>query len=304
MKYKNLLQAIGNTPLIEINTKMPPTMLAKLEYLNPGGSVKDRSALFMIEQAERDGYLKPGGTIIDASSGNQGAATAMIGALKGYKVIITVSEKISPEKLATLKAYGAEVIVCPRTDTIEDPQSYHSKAIELQKNIPNSFMPNQYFNKNNSLGHYTLLGPELWGQTDGTITHLFAAAGTGGHVSGTGKYLKEKNPDIKVIALDSSNSWYSTKGNPKPYKAEGIGIDFESTVFDKNVIDEVLPIDDADILAMLKTLARKHGLLVGPSSGAVAHGAFEYAKNLKSNDVAVMVFGDSGRAYLSKNFYA
>lgn len=303
MHYKNLLQAIGNTPIIQLAHDAPPTILAKLEYLNPGGSVKDRSALFMIEQAERDGFLKPGGTIVDASSGNQGAATAMIGALKGYNVIITVSEKISPEKLATLKAYGAQVVVCPPTDTLDDPNSYHSKAVEIHRKMPNSFMPNQYYNKNNSLGHYTLLGPELWEQTLGAITHLFAAAGTGGHISGAGRYLKEKNPNVKVIALDSSNSWYSTKGNPKPYKVEGMGIDFESPVFEKDIVDEIIPIDDDDALSILKTLAHKHGLLVGPSSGAVAYGAFTYAKKLKQDDVAVMIFGDSGRAYLSKNFY-
>jgi len=301
--YKNLLQAIGNTPIIALNSDSPATLLAKLEYLNPGGSVKDRSALFMIEQAERDGHLKPGATIIDASSGNQGAATAMIGAIKGYNVIITVSEKISSEKLDSITSYGAKIVVCPATDHLEDPRSYHSKAVEIQKNTPGSFMPNQYFNKNNSLGHYTSLGPELWNQTEGTITHIFAAAGTGGHISGAGKYLKEKNPNVKIIAFDSSNSWRSTNGHPQPYKVEGMGIDFESPVLEKDLIDEIIPIHDADALAMLKTLAHKHGLLVGPSSGAVAHGAFTYAKNLKPNDVAVMIFGDSGRAYLSKKFY-
>jgi cystathionine beta-synthase len=171
MNYKTLLQAIGNTPLVKINFDTPATMLAKLEYLNPGGSIKDRSALYMIEQAERDGLLEPGGTIIDASSGNQGIATAMIGAMKGYKVIITVSEKISKEKLQTIQAYGAQVVICPATSFLEDPKSYHSKALEIHKNTPNSFMPNQYFNLANAHGHYYSLGPELWNQTNGTITH-------------------------------------------------------------------------------------------------------------------------------------
>ncbi len=303
MNYKTLLQAIGNTPIIQLNSDTPATLLVKLEYLNPGGSVKDRSAFFMIEQAEKNKHLKPGGIIVDASSGNQGIATAMIGAMKGYKVIITVSEKISPEKLATLKAYGAQIVICPAVDNLENPQSYHSKAIEIHKNTPGSFMPNQYYNKNNSLGHYTSLGPELWEQTQGTITYFFAAAGTGGHISGAGKYLKEKNPHIKVIAFDSANSWYSTQGNPKPYKVEGMGIDFESPVLEKEIIDEIIPINDTDALAMIKILARQHGLLVGPSSGAVAYGALKYAKKLNTDDIAVMIFGDSGRAYLSKKFY-
>lgn len=303
MNYKNLLQAIGDTPLIQMNVNSPATLLAKLEYLNPGGSLKDRSALFMIEQAEKDGRLQPGGTIIEASSGNQGIATAMIGAVKGYKVIITVSEKNSAEKVQTIKAYGAHVVVCPATSSLTDPQSYHSQAVEIHKNTPHSFMLNQYFNKSNSLAHYTLLGPEIWNQTQGAITHFFAAAGTGGHTSGVGKYLKEKKPHIKVIAFDAATSWYSTKGNPQPYKLEGIGIDFEAPVLEKEVIDEIIPVQDSDALAMLKTLAQKHGILVGPSSGAVAHGTFNYAQKLNKNDIGVMVLGDSGRAYLSKGFY-
>jgi cystathionine beta-synthase len=303
MKFKSLTESIGNTPLIQINVGLRATILAKLEYLNPAGSVKDRSALFMIEEAERTGKLKPGGIIIDASSGNQGIATAMIGAMKGYKVIITVSEKISQEKLNMIKAYGAEVIVCPATDFLEHPESYHSHAKQLHQETPNSFMPNQYFNTSNANGHYYSLGPEIWQQTEGTITHLFAAAGTGGHSSGIGRYLKEQNPAINVIALDSINSWYSTKGNPKPYKVDGMGIDFDSPVLDKKVIDEIIAVSDEDALAMLKILATRYGLLVGPTSGAVMHATLEYAKNLDHNAVCVMVFGDSGRAYLTKNFY-
>jgi cystathionine beta-synthase len=303
MQYKNLLAAIGNTPLVKINFPMQATMLAKLEYLNPGGSIKDRSSLFMIEEAERTGKLKPGGTLIDASSGNQGIATAMIGAMKGYRVIITTTEKISQEKLNTMKAYGAEVILCACTDSLEDPESYHHKALNLAQEIPNSFMPNQYFNLSNAEAHYRSLGPEIWKQTEGTITHFFAAAGTCGHVSGAGKYLKKQNPLIKVIALDSSNSWYSTKGKPQPYKVEGIGIDFDSPLFNKSVIDEVIPVSDKDALGMLKNLANEYGLLLGPSSGAVAYASLHYAKKLGKDAVCVMVFGDSGRAYLTKNFY-
>ena len=227
--HHNLIDAIGNTPMVKIPFALEATLCAKLEYLNPGGSVKDRSAKFMIEHAEKSGKLRPGGTIIDASSGNQGIATAMIGAMKGYRVIISVSEKISAEKLAAIQAYGAKVVMCPATQYIEDPNSYHSVAKKIHEQTPNSFMPNQYFNPINALAHYTLLGPELWQQTDKKITHYFACAGTGGTVSGAGRYLKEQNPDIKVIAVDSIYSLRATNGHPKPYKIEGMGIDFEFT---------------------------------------------------------------------------
>ncbi|GAG21794.1 unnamed protein product, partial [marine sediment metagenome] len=256
-----------------------------------GGSVKDRSARYMIEQAERRGDLKPGGTIIDASSGNQGIAAAMLGAIKGYRVIVTVSEKISEEKLKAIRAYGAEVVMCPPTDFIEDPRSYHSTAVRIQQETPNSFMPNQYFNTDNRDGHYSSLGPEVWKQTNGKVTHFFAGAGTAGTISGVGRYLKEQNPDVQIIALDSNNSYRATKGNPKPYKVEGMGIDFDSPVMDYGVIDEIVEASDDESLAMLKTLARSHGLLAGPSSGAVAAGVKKYGK-LTDGDLAVMIFGD------------
>lgn len=302
--HENLLDAIGNTPLVKVHLNTPAPLYAKLEYLNPGGSVKDRSARYMIEHAISTGLLKPGGTIIDASSGNQGVATAMIGALKGYRVIITVSEKISQEKLQAIQAYGAKIVMCPATSTIGDPRSYHAVAKKLHEETPNSFMPDQYFNVLNAEGHYHSLGPEIWRQTNGTITHFFAAAGTGGTISGAGKYLKEQNPAIRVIALDSVNSFRSTKGNPQPYKVEGMGVDFDSPVLNYDVIDDFVTVTDQESLAMLKTLAATHGLLVGPSSGAVAHGAATYLQKLSKNDVAVMIFGDSGRSYLTKNFYA
>lgn len=303
MKSHNLIDAIGHTPLVMVTLDTPASVYAKLEYLNPGGSVKDRSARHMIEQAEQRGLLKPGGTIIDASSGNQGIATAMIGALKGYKVIITVSEKISQEKLHAIKAYGAQVVMCPATSFIDDPESYHSKALQLHNQTPNSFMPDQYFNPENACAHYKSLGPEIWQQTDGKITHFFAGAGTGGTISGVGNYLKERNPNITIIAVDSCNSYRATKGNPKPYQVEGMGIDFDSPVIDYAMIDDILEVSDNDAFAMLKTLACKHGFLVGPSSGAVAHATQEYAKQLDKDACAVMIFGDSGRAYLTKNFY-
>lgn len=302
--HKNILSAIGNTPLVKVNFKSLGNIFAKLEYLNPGGSVKDRSALYMIEYAEKHGLLKPGGTIVDASSGNHGIAVAMIGRVKGYRVIITVSQKVSLEKLQTIKAYGAETVMCPSTSFIEDPESYHSQAVAIAKSIPNSFMPNQYFNVTNALAHETLLGPEIWKQTEGKITHFFAAAGTCGTISGVGSFLKKQNPNIKIIALDSINSWRATKGNPKPYKVEGMGMDFETPVLNKSVIDEIINVKDESALEMLKELASQQGLLVGPSSGAVASAVKEYAiDNLKQNDLAVMIFGDSGRAYLSKGFY-
>ncbi len=302
---RTLLDAIGNTPLACVYFDVPTPIYAKLEYANPGGSVKDRSALYMIEDAEQRGQLKPGGTIIDASSGNQGIAVAMIGALKGYNVIISVSEKISAEKLATLKAYNVQVVICKPTDRIDDPEGYHSVAVRLQQETPNSFMPNQYFNTLNAQAHYTLLGPEVWEQTDGMVTHFFAGAGTGGTVSGVGRYLKERNPKVKIIAVDSVNSYRATCGNPKPYAIEGLGIDFDSPVLDHTFLDEIVTVSDDDAVAMLQYLATR-GFLVGPSSGAVAHAAYQYAKrnSLIERDRIVLIFGDSGRAYLSKGFYA
>lgn len=301
--FDNVTKAVGNTPLVKMNVNTPAPIYAKLEYLNPSGSIKDRSALYMIEQAEKNGTLQPGGTVIDASSGNHGVAVAMIGALKGYKVIITVSEKISTEKLQAIRAYGAKTIMCPATKFIDNPQNYHAVAVKLQKETPNSFMPNQYFNVTNAEGHYASLGPEIWQQTNGKITHFFAGAGTGGTVCGAGKYLKEQNPQIKVIAIDSNNSYYSTNGNPQPYKVEGIGIDFVSPVLNHDIIDQIVPVSDSEALSMVKEMANNHGLLGGPSSGAVAHAAYTYCMNLTDNDLAVAIFGDSGRAYLTKNYY-
>ncbi len=302
MMYKNLLDAIGNTPLVRIPFKSNATICAKLEYLNPGGSLKDRSARYMIEEAEKKGLLKPGGTLIEATSGNQGIAIAMIGAAKGYQVIITTSEKISREKLMTLKAYGAYVIVCPMVDG-DDPRNYHTVAEEIQRNTPNSFMPNQYFNVSNAHAHYTITGPEIWQQTEGKITHFFAAAGTGGMISGVGQYLKEKNSNIKIIAADSDVSYRSTKGHPKPYYVEGMGVDYDTPVVNYDVIDEFVEVSDEQSFSVLQPMAREYGLLVGLSSGAVIYMVQQYLKKLHTGDLAVMIFGDSGRAYLSKNLY-
>jgi len=300
MDNKTILQQIGNTPMIKLDLNLPGKIHAKLEYLNPGGSIKDRSALFMIEDAERKGMLKPGGTIVEASSGNQGIALSMIGAVKGYDVIITVPDRTSDEKIAALRAYGAKVFVCPDTDDLHNPEGYHAKAHELCKRTPNSFMPNQYHNKLNPLAHYSTTGPEIWKQTDGKITHLFVGAGSCGTISGTGKFLKEQNENVKIIGIDAATSAYSSK-NPKAYEAEGIGIDTNDNL-DLSVIDEIIPVDDKSTFETTRKLATEHGLLVGLSSGAVMHALFEYAEKLTDSDVVVAIFADSGRAYLRKAF--
>lgn len=302
--YTSLLNSIGNTSLVQIFPQSKGTIFAKLEYLNPGGSIKDRSAHYMVEWAEKQGLLQPGMTLIDASSGNHGISLAMIGAIKGYKVIICATEKHSKEKMANIRSYGAEVLTFPPTSSLQDPESYHAQALKLQRETPNSYMPNQYCNPLNAVAHYHSLGPEIWKQTEGKITHFIAAAGTGGTVSGAGKFLKEMNPKIKVIGVDSINSYRSTKGNPKPYKLEGIGVDSDSVVLDNSVIDEFVEVTDKQGIDMMKELAHHHGLLVGPSSGAVGVAAQLYAKQLAPHELAVAIFGDSGRAYFSKGFYS
>ncbi len=299
----SLLDSIGNTPLVKISHDYIRALYAKLEYLNPGGSVKDRSALYMIEYAEKNGLLKPGGHIIDASSGNHGIAVAMIGAIKGYPVTIVASTKSSTEKIQAIKAYGAHVVLCPPTSYIDDPASYHSVARQLVAQTPGSFMPDQYFNVVNAQAHYSLLGPEIWQQTNGKITHFFAGAGTGGTVSGVGRFLKEQNSQVKVIAVDMETSFYSTNGNPKPYVVEGMGIDFISPVMDYNLVDDIIPVSDDDALTMINQFPKKYGILGGMTSGAVACAAFSYMLKEPQESVAVMIFGDSGRAYFSKNIF-
>lgn len=300
-KFKTILESIGNTQLMQLEFGTKPTLLAKLEMNNPGGSVKDRCALYMIEEAERDGRLKPGGTIVEASSGNQGISLSMIGKVKGYRVIITVPDRTAPEKVAILRAYGAEVYVCPNTDSHDDPRNYHTFAEHMAKTIPGAYMPNQYFNKANPRAHYLTTGPEIWQQTEGKITHFIAGAGSCGTMSGVGRYLKEQNPNVKIIGVDAATSMYSSK-EPKAYNVEGLGIDVISDTFDQAAIDEIIPITDDAAFNMTRTLARDHGILVGISSGAVMHVALEYSKKLSSSDVVVVIFADSGRNYLSKVF--
>ncbi len=299
--YKTILECIGNTPLARLEFDVRPTILAKLEFANPGGSLKDRSAFFMVEQAERDGRLKPHGTIVEASSGNQGIALAMIGAIKGYRVIITVPDRTAIEKVAILRAYGAEVHVCPNTDDLHDPRGYHGVAENFAHSIPGAFMPNQYFNKSNPLAHYSTTGPEIWRQTNGDLTHFMCGAGSCGTISGVGRYLKEQNPNIKVLGVDAATSAYSSK-EPKAYQAEGIGIDVISDTFAKEYIDEILPVTDEQAFTMTRRLANEYGLLVGISSGAVMHVALEYAKKLTEADTMVVILADSGKSYLSKVF--
>ncbi|MBN2267265.1 MAG: cysteine synthase family protein [Candidatus Babeliaceae bacterium] len=303
MKYESILHAIGNTPLVRVPFDAPAQVYAKLESLNPSGSVKDRSAAYMIEQAERSGKLKPGGTIIEASSGNQGIATALIGAIKGYNVIITVAEKVSTEKQQTLTAYGAKIVVCKPTATLEDPESYYEIARKIHEETPNSVFLAQYYNNDNPLGHYYSLGQEIWNQTAGTLTHFITGVGSGGTIGGVSRYLKERNPKIKVIGVDTAHSYRATGGNPKPYKIEGIGIDYTSPHIENAVIDEFFNVADEDSLNMTKALARKYGFLVGPASGATAYAVQQYAEKLSPNDLIVCIFGDSGRAYLTKHFY-
>jgi len=302
--YPSLLNLIGNTPLVQLPLNVPPTVLGKMEYLNPGGSLKDRSALYMIEEAERKGHLTRGGTIVEASSGNQGIALAMIGAIKGYKVIITVPERTSAEKVETLRAYGAETLVCKDTDELEDPEGYHSVAErifeELRAENRPCFMPNQYFNPSNPQAHYRSTGPEVWEQTSGQVTHFVCGTGSCGTVTGVARYLKEKNENIQVIGVDSMHSAFSSSA-PESYNVEGIGIDVVSDTLDLSVIDKIIPISDEDAFQMTRTMA-KQGILVGISSGAVIHVAETLAQSLSPDDLVVTILGDSGRAYLSKVF--
>ncbi|NDD54570.1 cysteine synthase family protein [bacterium] len=300
-KFKGILGSIGNTPLMRLEFDVKPTILAKLEMLNPGGSLKDRTALHMVEVAEKTGRLKPGGTIVEASSGSQGISLAMVGKVKGYRVIITVPDRTAPEKIAVLRAYGAEVYVCPNTDRHDDPRNYHTFAEHLVRTIPGAFMPDQYFNKENPRAHYLSTGPEIWQQTEGKITHFVCGVGSCGMMSGAGRYLKDQNPAINVIGVDAATSMYSSK-EPKAYKVEGLGIDVITDTFDQTAFNQIVPITDEDAFAMTKRLAMEHGLLVGISTGAVMHVALEEAKKLSEDDVMVVIFGDSGRNYLSKVF--
>ena len=307
----NILETIGNTPLIRLNriTKdLPCTVLAKVDYFNPGNSIKDRMALKMVEVAERDGRLKPGGTIIECTSGNTGMGLALAAVVKGYKCIFTTTDKQSKEKIDILKAVGAEVIVCPTNVEPDDPRSYYSVARRLAKEIPNSFHSNQYDNLANRLAHYETTGPELWRQTDGRITHFVCTAGTGGTVTGTAQYLKEKNPSIQVWAIDVYGSlltkYYRTgivdMNEVHPYISEGFGEDFVPENYDMSVIDHFEQVTDKDGAVMARRLAREEGLFCGYSAGSCLQGLLQLKDRLRKDDVVVCVFHDHGSRYVAK----
>lgn len=312
--YENILGAIGHTPMVRINsiTKnlTKAKVYAKVETFNPGNSIKDRMALKMIEDAEKDGRLKPGGTIIEGTSGNTGMGLAIAAIIKGYKCIFTTTDKQSKEKVDALKAFGAEVIVCPTNVDPEDPRSYYSVSSRLIKEVPNSWKPNQYDNLSNSQAHYEQTGPEIWEQTEGKITHLVVGVGTGGTICGTGKYLKEKNPNIKIWGIDTYGSVFKKyketgifdKNEIYPYITEGIGEDFLPANVDFNIIDLFEKVTDKDAAVMTRRITKEEGIFAGNSAGSAMAGLVQLAPKLNENDVVVVIFHDHGTRYLGKMF--
>ncbi len=309
MIYKNIIELIGNTPLVKLNKVtrgIEATILAKLELLNPGGSVKDRIGIAMIEDAERRGIIKPGYTIVEPTSGNTGVGLALVAAVKGYKMIFTMPDKMSEEKEALLRAFGASVIRTPTNVMPKDPRSYYKVAEKIVKETPNAFCPNQYYNQSNPKAHYESTGPEIWRDTNGMITHFVAGIGTGGTITGIGRYLKEKNPNIRIIGADPEGSiyyhkFYRTRGEIHPYKIEGIGEDFIPGTMDLDIVDEIITVKDKDAFLMTRRLAREEGILAGGSSGAAVFAALKIAKNLNEGLIVVLL-PDTGRNYLSKIF--
>jgi cystathionine beta-synthase len=313
MWYKNILETIGNTPLVQLNSivkGVSATVLAKIETTNPGNSIKDRMALKMIEDAERSGALKPGGTIIEGTSGNTGMGLAIAAVVKGYKCIFTTTDKQSKEKVDALRAFGAEVIVCPTNVEPEDPRSYYSVSSRLEREVPNSWKPNQYDNLSNTQAHYEQTGPEIWEQTEGKITHLVAGVGTGGTISGTAKFLKEKNPNIKVWGIDTYGSVFKKyketgefdKNEIYPYVTEGIGEDFLPANVDFSLIDRFEKVTDKDAALMTREIARKEGIFAGNSAGSAVAGLLQLRNELKASDVVVIIFHDHGTRYLGKMY--
>ncbi len=300
----SVIDLIGNTPLVrvpKIASDVSCDFVLKLELTNPGGSSKDRPALAMIEAAEASGELKPGGTIVEPTSGNTGVGLAIIANQRGYKTVFVMTDKVAPEKVDLLRAYGAEVVVCPVAVEPEDPESYYSTAERLVNEIPGAYRPDQYSNQTNPQAHYDTTGPEIWRQTDGKITHFVAGAGTGGTISGVAKYLKEQNPDIKIIAGDPEKSVYSG-GSGRPYLVEGVGEDFWPTTYHPDLVDEVVPVSDADSFSMTRKIAREEGLLLGGSCGLAVVAGLKVAETLGPDDLMVVLTPDSGRGYLSKVF--
>ena len=317
MKYRkasnNILETIGNTPLVRINniTKdAKATVYAKVETFNPGNSIKDRMALKMIEDAEKDGRLKPGGTIIEGTSGNTGMGLAIASIIKGYKCIFTTTDKQSKEKVDALRAFGADVIVCPTNVEPEDPRSYYSVSSRLVNEIPNAWKPNQYDNLSNSQAHYEQTGPEIWEQTEGKITHLVVGVGTGGTICGTGKYLKEKNPNVKIWGIDTYGSVFKKyketgifdKNEIYPYITEGIGEDFLPENVDFNIIDRFEKVTDKDAAIMTREITKQEGIFAGNSAGSAMAGLLQLKNELKETDVVVVIFHDHGTRYLGKMF--
>lgn len=312
MKFCNsILETIGNTPLVKLHrvtAGLPCPVFAKVEFFNPGNSIKDRMAVKMVEVAEKQGLLKPGGTIIEGTSGNTGMGLALAAVIKGYKCIFTTTDKQSKEKVDILKAVGAEVIVCPTNVEPEDPRSYYSVSKRLANEVPNSFYVNQYDNLANRDAHYEQTGPEIWEQTDGKVTHLVVATGTGGTITGTGKYLKEKNPDIKVWAIDSYGSllqkYFETgeldMSEVYPYITEGIGEDFVPQNYDMSVIDAFTKVTDKDGAVMARRITKEEGIFVGYSAGSAIAGLLQLKASLKPTDVVVVIFHDSGSRYVGK----
>jgi cystathionine beta-synthase len=313
MWYNNILETIGNTPLVKLNSvtkEIEATVLAKIESTNPGNSIKDRMAVKMIEDAEKSGKLKPGGTIIEGTSGNTGMGLAMAAIIKGYKCIFTSTDKQSKEKFDALRAFGAEVIVCPTNVDPEDPRSYYSVSSRLEREVPNSWKPNQYDNLSNTQAHYEQTGPELWEQTEGKITHLVVGVGTGGTASGIGKYLKEKNPAIQVWGIDTYGSVFKKyketgildKDEIYPYITEGIGEDFLPENVNFDTIDLFEKVTDKDAALMTRDIARKEGIFAGNSSGSVVAGLLQLKDKLKPEDVVVCIFHDHGSRYMGKMY--
>lgn len=311
--YANITDTIGRTPLIRLNSvakNLPCVILAKIEFFNPGGSVKDRIGPAIIEDAERSGNLKSGGTIVEATSGNTGVGLAIAAATKGYRCIFVMPDKMSQEKILLLRAFGARVVVTPTAVEPEDPRSYYSVARRLVEETPNAFLANQYHNPVNPQSHYDFTGPEIWQQTDGRITHFVAGIGTGGTITGVGHYLKEKNPGIKIIGIDPIGSiiydLHQGREDPKAdgYKVEGIGEDFLPTTTDLSVMDSIVQVSDRDSFLMTRRLVREEGIFCGGSSGSAVWGALKYAEEnqLTSDDIVVVILPDSGSRYLSKVF--
>ncbi|MET8257275.1 cystathionine beta-synthase [Micromonospora sp. NPDC050795] len=303
--YDNVVDMIGNTPLVRLRNVtegIQATVLAKVEYVNPGGSVKDRIALRMVEDAEAAGLLKPGGTIVEPTSGNTGVGLALVAQLKGYKCVFVCPDKVSQDKQDVLRAYGAEVVVCPTAVAPEDPRSYYNVSDRLTREIPGAWKPNQYSNPANPRSHYETTGPELWKQTDGELTHFVTGVGTGGTISGIGRYLKEASEGrVRVIGADPEGSVYSG-GTGRPYLVEGVGEDFWPETYDRGVADEIVEVSDKASFEMTRRLAREEGLLVGGSCGMAVVAALEVARRAGPDDVVVVLLPDGGRGYLSKIF--